>query len=160
MDLNPLSAILSIGEAAVQRIWPDPVKQAEEQRKLAQLAQEGDLARLQAHVQLLVGQLEINKQEAQHKSLFVAGWRPGVGWVATICLALAFIPKTIVLTAMWTWQCYLLLSANVPDIAVVDLPEFPDLGVTDLLGILGSMLGIGAMRSFDKAKGTQTDKIK
>ena len=44
------------------------------------------LAQKQAH-ESAVGQLEVNKVEAAHKSLFVAGWRPFVGWVAGIGLA-------------------------------------------------------------------------
>jgi hypothetical protein len=147
MDLNPLSAILSIGEAAIQRIWPDPVKQAEEQRKLAQLAQEGDLARLQAHVQLLVGQLEINKQEAQHKSLFVAGWRPWIGWVGGIALAYQFVLYPLLL---WVWAI----------LAPVGMEAPAALDTSALWPLLTGMLGIGGLRSFDKMKGTQTDRLK
>jgi hypothetical protein len=158
--MDAISAILSIGDAAIKRIWPDPAQQAEEQRKLAELAQKGSLAELQAHVQLMLAQVEVNKAEAQHKSLFVAGWRPMVGWVAAISLAMAYMPKALLLTAMWAWNCYIVLGAGMPAEGDLMLPEFPDLGLTDLIGLLGAMLGIGAMRSIDKRAGVSTEVLK
>ena len=35
--------------------------------------------------ELAKGQLEVNKTEAASKSLFVAGWRPFIGWIVTDC---------------------------------------------------------------------------
>lgn len=158
MSFDPISAALSIGESLITRLFPDPNQQAEQRLKLTQLAQEGDLAKLNAHVQLMLGQLEINKTEAQHKSIFVAGWRPSIGWVGAVGLAVAFIPKALILTIMWSAQCYLIMKGW-DGSATLELPVFPELGVTDLLGLLGSMLGIGAMRSYDKKQGTNTDSI-
>lgn len=163
MSFDPLSAAFDLGKVVVERIWPDPVKRAEEIRKLEELRQKGNLAELNTHVQLMLGQLEINKVEAQHKSWIVAGWRPGVGWVGVISLAAMYIPKAIILTVMWTYQCYLVFHNFDPsavNAVVPTLPAFPDLGVSDVVALLGSMLGIGAMRSYDKRNGTQTDLIK
>tara|TARA_R110001599_G_scaffold100770_8_gene258119 strand:- start:3117 stop:3608 length:492 start_codon:yes stop_codon:yes gene_type:complete len=157
---DPISAVLSIGESLITRLFPDPAQQAQERLKLTQMAQEGDIAKLNAHVQLMLGQIEINKTEASHKSIFVAGWRPACGWVAAIGLAVAFIPKSLFLTFMWVWQCVLIFNATNVEINTLTLPLFPELGISDLIGLLGAMLGVGAMRSFDKAKGTQTDAIK
>lgn len=75
MSLDPISALLDAGKMAISRIWPDPVKQAEEQRKLAELAQKGDLAAMSAEVDLLLGQISVNAKEAEHKSIFIAGVR-------------------------------------------------------------------------------------
>ena len=51
--------------------------------------------------ELAKGQLEINKAEAQHKSLFVAGWRPFIGWTCGIALAWHFVlaPLTMFICA-------------------------------------------------------------
>ena len=87
MSFDPISAALDIGKMAISRIWPDPVQQAAEERKLLELSQSGNLAELNAHVQLLVGQMQINAKEAEHKSVFVAGWRPFIGWVGGFALA-------------------------------------------------------------------------
>ena len=73
MSFDPLTAAFDLGKMAIKRIWRDPTEQAEEMRKLEELHQQGDLAALNAHVQLMLGQLEVNKAEAQHKSLFEIG---------------------------------------------------------------------------------------
>lgn len=158
MNFDPLTAAFDLGKMAIEKIWPDPTKRAEEMRKLEELRQNGNLAELNAHVQLMLGQLEVNKAEAQHKSLFVAGWRPGIGWIGAISLALAYIPKSVVLTTIWTWQCVLLLK-GATDPSKIVLPIFPDLGIMDIIGLLGSMLGIGAMRSYERTKGVETNSM-
>lgn len=149
---NPISAILDTGKWAIERIWPDPIKQAEEQRKLAELAQSGDLERLKAHVNLMLGQIEINKTEAQHKSVFVAGWRPFIGWVGGIALTYQFVLYPLLL---WMWSIYA-VKGVIPEGVIP--PPILDTGA--LWTILTGMLGIGAMRSYDKRNGVQTDNIK
>jgi hypothetical protein len=101
--------------------------------------------------ELIKGQLEINKTEAQHQSIFVAGWRPFIGWVGGIALAYQFI-----LYPLLTW-CWALFQANgwVP----VDLSAPPVLESEELWVILTGMLGIAGLRSFDKTKGTQTMQV-
>ena len=61
MSFDPLSAAFDLGKTAIEKIWPDPRKRAAELRKLEELRQNGDLAHLNAHVQLMVGQLEVNR---------------------------------------------------------------------------------------------------
>lgn len=136
MSLDPISAALDLGTSVINKIWPDPVKQAEEQRKLQKLAQEGDLARLNAEVKLMVSQMEVNKIEAAHKSIFVAGWRPFIGWVCGFGLMYNVILSPII--DIWT---------EVPEVN-------PDLLYPVLLG----MLGLGGMRSFEKLKRVSREK--
>ena len=69
MSFDPVSALFSVGESIIERIWPDPNERANQLHKLEELKQRGDLAELDAHVKLLVGQMEINKIEASHKSI-------------------------------------------------------------------------------------------
>ena len=81
-------------------------------------------------------QIEVNKIEAAHKSLFVAGWRPACGWVCISALAYS----TIISPILGIWF-------TVP---VVD---------TSLLTtVLMGMLGLGAMRTFEKTKGVSREK--
>lgn len=163
MDPVSLGAIFELGKTAIEKIWPDPTKRAEEMRKLEELRQTGDLAQLNAHVQLMLAQIEVNKAEAQSGSLFVAGWRPAVGWVGAVGLACAFIPKALAVTALWSVQAWVMMDGCIDsttcDVATYQLPPFPELGLTDLIGILGGILGIGGMRSFDKLKQTNTQRI-
>ena len=95
------------------------------------------MAEKNAHEQIKA-QLEINKTEAQHNSLFVSGWRPAVGW--TCCLGMAanflIIPMTNFALA--------LASSNIT-IPLIDLET--------MLPVLLGMLGLGGMRSYEKSKG-------
>lgn len=144
--MDAVSAILDIGRLAIRKIWPDPVKQAEEERKLLALAQEGDLARLDAEVKLMLAQIEVNKQEAQSKSVFVAGWRPAIGWVGAASFAYAAIIEPIL-------RLVLTYKGLDPDVV---LPQV-DTAIT--IQVLLGMLGLGIMRSYDKKNKTQTDSI-
>ena len=151
MSFDPISAIFDVGKTIIEKIWPDPVKQAEEIRKLAELSQKGDLAELNAHVQLLTGQMRINEKEAEHKSIFVAGWRPFVGWVGGIALGYQFILYPLML---WAW------AIVDPQTATgVAMKPPPILDTDALYTVLMGMLGIGAMRSYDKKNGTATQSI-
>ena len=89
--------------------------------------------------ELAKGQLEINKAEASHRSIFVAGWRPFVGWTCGVALCWHFVLAPFVIFA----------SAY----AGVTLPDLPQFDMSSLLTVLMGMLGLGGMRSFEKMKG-------
>lgn len=80
----------------------------------------------------LMGQVEINKQEAAHPSVFVAGWRPAVGWVGVLGL-------------FWTFLLSPFLDIFVDQMPVID--------TDNLMTLVLGMLGLGGMRSFEKIKG-------
>lgn len=145
MSFDPLTALFDIGKSAIDKIWPDPIKRAEEMRKLEEMKQNGDMAQLNAHVQLMLGQININIEEAKHKSLFVAGWRPAVGWVCVSVLAFNYI------------GVYLLEFAVSFMETAPGLPERFDM--SEIWPLLLGMLGIGGMRSHDKRHKVQTDRI-
>jgi hypothetical protein len=100
-----------------------------------------DLATMaERHAQELAkGQIEINKAEAQHRSLFVAGWRPFVGWTCGVALAYHFVVAPLVLFA----TAY----------AGVEIPALPEFDMGSLLTVLMGMLGLGGLRTFEKFKG-------
>ena len=85
-----------------------------------------------------LAQIELNKAEAQHASIFVAGWRPCVGWICAIALGYHFILSPILATIL-TLSGY-----------TITLPEF-EFG--QLSTILMGMLGLGGLRTFEKMKG-------
>lgn len=140
-----ITEIFNLGEALINRVWPDPQKRAEEIRKLEEIKQKGDANELNAHVQLMLGQLKINEQEAKSGSLFVAGWRPWIGWVGGIAIAYQFVLYPILL---WIWA-FAGLEGEAP----------PVLDTGALFAMVTGLLGIGTMRSYDKGKGTDTKKI-
>jgi len=95
---------------------------------------------------LLSGQHEINKVEAAHSSIFVAGWRPAIGWVGVAAMAYQFILYPFL---VWGWAA--MQAAGWVDASMAA----PPILATDALWvILTGILGIGTMRSFDKKTGT------
>ena len=84
---------------------------------------------------VIKAQIEVNKEEAKHKSLFVSGWRPAVGWTCTLALLSNFIliPMTN----------FILVLAN-SDIAI------PLIDVSTMMPVLMGMLGLGTMRTVEK----------
>ena len=93
--------------------------------------------------ELAKGQLEVNKVEAAHKNMFVAGWRPAVGWVCVAGMAGNFI---IIPFANFT------LALSNSDITV------PLIALSEMMPVLMGMLGLGAMRTVEKTKGVQREK--
>ena len=86
-------------------------------------------------------QVEINKLEAQHKSLFVAGWRPAIGWVCALSLAFYFIPQYIVATILWaklSWAAQ----------AIVLYP----VSATGLMELVFALLGMATLRTYEKTQ--------
>lgn len=145
MSFDPLTAALDAGKLLIEKIWPDPVKQSEEIRKLKELHQKGDLAVLNAEVQLLIGQININIAEAGHKSIFIAGWRPFVGWVCAFGLLYASVVEPI-----------MRFIAKLSDYT----GTFPVLDTTITMQVLLGMLGLGLMRTREKEKGVHKDSLK
>tara|TARA_R110002012_G_scaffold331_1_gene1239 strand:+ start:189 stop:584 length:396 start_codon:yes stop_codon:yes gene_type:complete len=88
---------------------------------------------------LALAQIDLNKAEASSGSLFKGGWRPAVGWVCAIAFAYHFIMQPFLVFVL------AIFGAEIPN-----LPSF-DMGT--LLPVLGGMLGIGGLRSYEKTKG-------
>lgn len=113
-------------------------------------------------VGLLHDQTEVNKEEAKSGSLFVAGWRPFIGWVGGVALAYQFLLYPLLI---WLWavlQAYQIIPCNIGTEAVTatcSLTPPPLLPTDTLFTIVCGMLGIGSMRSFDKLKKTDTKRI-
>ena len=94
----------------------------------------------QTHAQELArGQLEINKAEAQHRSIFVAGWRPFLGWCLSFAMAWHFVLAPLTMFACGAMEIY------IPDLPVFDMDS--------LMTVLLGMLGLGGLRTVEKVKG-------
>ncbi|HTH15552.1 MAG TPA: 3TM-type holin [Magnetospirillum sp.] len=117
----------------------DKLFTSDEERLQAQAV----LEKLKQHEDEL--QMELNKVEAASSSVFVAGWRPAIGWVCAASLAVYYIPRFTVGTGLWVWAC---LAAIPPH-----LVPLPEMGIGDILGLVGSMLGMSWLRTEEKKAG-------
>lgn len=113
---------------------PDP----NERRRLEAQAEEN---LLNAMTGLVQGQLAINQKEAEHSSIFVAGWRPWIGWVCGMALAWNFLVQPLIL-----WGAFLIPSE-------LDLASAPQLEVEGLYPLIFGMLGMGGLRTYEKRLG-------
>ena len=111
----------------------------EDKDQKAKLAHEiATMAEKQAH-EANMAQVEVNKAEAKHRSIFVAGWRPFVGWICAVALGYHFVLHPIILFgAGW---------------AGVEIPDLPAFDMDSLMTVLLGMLGLGGLRSYEKSKG-------
>jgi Holin of 3TMs, for gene-transfer release len=144
MSFDPLSALFELGKTAVEKIWPDPSKRAEELFKLEKLKQDGNLAELSAQVNLMLGQIKVNEVQASHPSIFVAGARPAVMWIGAFGLAYASILDPLMR----------FVAAVIFDYS----GSFPVVNTDITMQVLFGILGLGAYRTFEKTKDVQTDR--
>lgn len=96
-----------------------------------------------------LGQLEINKTEAASSSVFVAGWRPFVGWVCGFALAYQFVLQPLIGYGLTVYSTY---SHQI-------IPPIPTLDTGSLMTVLMAMLGLGGMRTFEKINGVSRDSL-
>ena len=88
--------------------------------------------------ELAKGQLEINKAAAQSRNIFVAGWRPFIGWTCGVAMAYNYVIHPIMIFVL----------------AQLDyLVALPALDLGEMMPVLMGMLGLGGLRSFEKYKG-------
>ena len=106
----------------------------------------------QIEATLMQGQAQVNATEAEHASIFVAGWRPFIGWVGGFGLLYQFVVYPLL---VWAWSFFAAqgwIPAGIASPPVLDFAE--------LMPLILGMLGVGTMRSYDKTKGTDTRKVK
>lgn len=103
-------------------------------------------------------QVELNKIEAAHPSIFVAGWRPAVGWVCAIGLGYSFVLQPIIQTLVsiiGVTACGAVFdpTAGGRGIECGQPLVLPSLDVGQLIALTLAMLGLAKLRSDDKAAG-------
>lgn len=145
MGALEITAILELGKMAIKRIWEDPEKQAEEERKLIELSQNGELAELDAYVRITLAQIEVNKVSAKSPSLFVSGARPFIIWVGGFSMAWSGLFHPLL---VWVWA-FAQMDGNPP----------PMIESAVLGSVVTGLLGVAGMRSFDGMKGNKKDSL-
>ncbi len=123
---SPWLAIINTIAKPLIDLIPDPQKKLEAQQHI-----------VDQQFALVQFQLQVDNTEAASKSLFVAGWRPAFGWVGAAGLGYQMVlrPLLTFTVALFgaKWQA-------------------PSIEIQDLITLVGTMLGFGAMRSYDKTQ--------
>lgn len=136
MALPWTDLIREIG-AAVRQVLPNPQAQAEFDLKMLELAAEAEAR----ENDLMLAQVDVNKTEATHSNLFVAGWRPFIGWTGGIALGYTWMLAPLLrwLAGMFGYEA-----------------DMPALDPEAIWPIITAMLGLGTMRTYEKARGVAT----
>ena len=125
-----VTTLLPLLGGVIDKVIPD--RAAAEKAKLEMQAKLLDAATTGA-----LAQIEVNKTEAGHQSVFVAGWRPAIGWICAAALAYSYMIVPLVGFSLT------LMGQPVPRWPVLD---------GNLWELMFGMLGLGALRSYDKAQ--------
>ena len=123
-DLTGIGEVADLASNVINKIWPDKTEQEKQQ--------------IAAAVTLVQGQLAINQAEAANPSVFVAGWRPFIGWICGAACAWNWIGLPIT-------KAILIFNGIVLNVSPADLSE--------MMPVLLGMLGIGALRTYEKVQG-------
>jgi hypothetical protein len=118
---------IAVGLKVIDKFIPDPEAKAKAESELRDSLQGWDK-----------GQMEVNKAEAQHRSVFVAGWRPAIGWACAVALIFQFV-----IVPVGTW------IASMFSVTVTAPPSLDSM----LWELMFGMLGFGGLRTFEKLKG-------
>ena len=121
--------------APVSNILDKVIADADERNRLAH--EIATLAERQAH-EIAKAQIAVNQNEANHRSVFVSGWRPACGWVCVLGFTVNFlvIPTVNIYLTAWTQNPLMI----------------PPLDVSEMMPVLLGMLGLGGMRTVEKTK--------
>lgn len=137
MWLTLITAALGPVTSIINKLIPDPDKAAEVKASIekALIEQQGEVEK--AIAEAAQAQTAINLKEAESPSLFVAGWRPFIGWVCGIAFACTFLAAPF-----FTWIS-----------AMFNGPAFPTLDSATLMSLTMGLLGLGTMRTVEKVQG-------
>jgi hypothetical protein len=121
MDLLGIGPIADLAKSILE-MFPNAEQRAAAANKLQDLA-----------AQIAAAQSATNTAEAANGNLFVAGWRPFIGWVCGFGFVYSIIQP---------------------------VAHLPPVDMSNIIAILGGMLGLGTMRTVEKVTGVPSSKIK
>jgi hypothetical protein len=126
-----IPSLLPLVGDILDRFFPDKEKAEQAKREI-----ESQLTQHLANIDL--AQLEVNKEEAKSRNVFIAGWRPFIGWTCGIALCWTYILQPIA-------QFVLAQTGHLIDL--------PGLDMSTMMPVLLGMLGLGGLRTWEKYKG-------
>lgn len=138
--MNPLllDGLFGLAGKVFDKIFPNPQQAAEAKLKLFEMQQSGELKVLEAETTLALGQISINKAEAESTDFFRGGWRPFIGWVCGLGLFYQFLLRPLLTFVLMVFE--------------TKVQTMPALELDTLMTLLFGILGLGAMRTTEKLK--------
>ena len=127
--LASLNALIGPVSSILDKVIPDKDLREKLSHEIATMAEKHSQEQV-------IAQIEVNKIEAAHHNMFVAGWRPAIGWIC----GLALLYSTIISPILGIWL------------------TVPEVDTSLLTTVLMGMLGLGAMRTFEKTKGVSREQ--
>lgn len=141
MDITGIGSVADLIKSGIDRIWPDKTKAAELKAQVDSEQAKAALATLEAELNFQAKQIDTDTAEAKSNSLFVAGWRPFIGWVCGAAFGYCFIIQP--------FAQFLTLVTH----AGIDPKTFPTVDLNSMMPVLLGMLGLGTMRTVEKIQG-------
>jgi hypothetical protein len=135
--MNPLSSLFSVGSTIIDHFFPNPNDAAKNKIELMTLLNSEKVQSTKAYSDLMSAQISVDKTEAASSNLFVAGWRPFIGWVCGAAFAWQYVALPIIETITRSMGIVLVL---------------PAFDYSTLYQLLTALLGIGGMRTYEKLK--------
>jgi len=123
--LSTLAALVAPAMSILEKAIPDKDLREKLSHELAVLADKQ-----------ITAQIEVNKVEAAHKSIFIAGWRPAIGWIC----GLALLYSTLLSPILGIWF------------------TVPEVDTSLLTTVLMGMLGLGTLRTVEKIQKVSREK--
>jgi len=149
--MNPLllSGLFEVGSKLIDHFFPNEKDKSEAKFKLLEMQQKGELALLAADTDLAKLQIQTNIEEAKNPNLFVSGWRPHIGWVCGFAFSYHYLLLPFLQFLVFTF-------GNAEMVRQVAMLPAIDLGT--MMPVLVGMLGLGAMRTFEKSKDVEGNR--
>lgn len=127
----PVLSILEIGAKLLDKVIPDKDAREKAQAELIKAAQDQDF-------QLALAQIKVNEEEAKSDNIFKSGWRPSIGWTCSVAFILHFVAFPII--------NFVIVALGYKEVVI-------SFDMTTLMTVLGGLLGIGGLRTYEKVKG-------
>lgn len=123
----------------IDQLFTSVEERQEAKLRLIEMQQKGELA-----------QIAVNAVEAKHENIFVSGWRPFIGWVCGFAFVYNFIIQPMLVFMMWVY------TSQTGYAFPIEL--LPELDMQTILVVLGGILGLGGLRTYEKRTGTNMNR--
>lgn len=137
-DITGLGSIFGFATKIIDKLFPDKNEADKVKLEMLKLQQEGALKELELEYQNALKQIEVNIEEAKSEKWWKAGARPFIMWVCGCAIAYNYVLMPFIVYFVKVFY--------------PSAPDLPALDTSELMTLLLGMLGLGAYRSYDKAK--------